>query len=102
MSDKSLLEMACGEAARETISFMDEMDEAVSRGAKTMKTFMDENRVKASLAKTGMVILYGDALSNKAIDKGKFKFKVCLTCGNKGTLKILLQEALLSIENPNR
>ena len=32
MSDKSVLEMTCDEAARETISFMDEMDEAVSRG----------------------------------------------------------------------
>ena len=100
MSDESLLEMTCGEAAREVISFMDEMDEAVSRGAETMQAFMEENRIKASLAETGIIILYGDALSNKAIDKGKFK--VCLTCGNKDTLKILLQEALLSIENPNR
>ena len=100
MSDESFLEMTCGEAAREVISFMDEMDEAVSRGAETMQAFMEENRIKASLAETGIIILYGDALSNKAIDKGKFK--VCLTCGNKDTLKILLQEALLSIENPNR
>ena len=100
MSDKSVLEMACGEAAHATISFMNEMDEAVSRGAETMQAFMEENKVKASLAETGIIILYGDALSNKATDKSKFK--VCLTCGNKGTLKILLQEALLSIENPNR
>ena len=100
MSDKSVLEMAYGEAAHATVSFMDEMDEAVSRGAETMQAFMEENRIKASLAETGIIILYGDALSNKAIDKGKFK--VCLTCGNKNTLKILLQEALLSIENSNR
>lgn len=100
MSDKSVLEMVCDEAAHATISFMDEMDEAVSRGAETMRAFMEENRVKASLAETGIIILYGDALSNKAIDEGKFK--VCLTCGNKDTLKILLQEALRSIENPNR
>lgn len=100
MSDKSVLEMVCDEAAHATISFMDEMDEAVSRGAETMRAFMEENRVKASLAETGIIILYGDALSNKAIDEGKFK--VCLTCGNKGTLRILLQEALRSIENPNR
>lgn len=102
MSDKSVLEMTCDEAAHATISFMDEMDEAVNRGAETMRAFMEENRIKASLAETGIIILYGDALSNKVIDKGKFKFKACLTCGNKDTLKILLQEALLSIENPNR
>ncbi len=100
MSDESVLEMTCGEAVHATISFMDEMDEAVSRGAETMQAFMEENKVKALLAETGIIILYGDALSNKAIDKGKSK--VCLTCGNKNTLKILLQEALLSIENPNR
>lgn len=100
MSDKSVLEMTCSEAARETISFMDEMDEAVSRGAKTMKAFMEENRVKASLAETGIIILYGDALSNKATDSSKVK--VCMTCGDKGTLKVLLQEALSVIENPNR
>lgn len=100
MSDESVLEMTCGEAAHATISFMDEMDEAVSRGAETMQAFMEENKVKASLAETGIIILYGDALSNK--ETGSGKFKVCLTCGNKGTLKILLQEALSSIENPNR
>lgn len=72
-----------------------------AEGAETMQAFMEENRVKASLAETGIIILYGDAVSNK-IDKGKGKFKIRLTCGNKGTLKILLQEALLSIENPNR
>lgn len=32
MSDKSVLEMTSDEAAHATVSFMDEMDEAVSRG----------------------------------------------------------------------
>lgn len=32
MSDESVLEMTCSEAAHETISFINEMDEAVERG----------------------------------------------------------------------
>lgn len=65
-----------------------------------MQAFMRENKVKASLAETGIIILYGDALSNKATDQGRFK--ACMTCGNKDTLKVLLQEAFSVIENPNR
>ena len=98
MSDESVLEMTCGEAARETVSFMNEMDKAVERGTNTMQAFMRENKVKASLAETGIIILYGDALSNKATGQGRFK--ACMTCGNKGTLKVLLQEALSVIEKP--
>lgn len=90
--------MTCGEAARETVSFMNEMDKAVERGTNTMQAFMRENKVKASLAETGIIILYGDTLSNKATDRGRFK--ACMACGNKDTLKVLLQEALSAIEKP--
>lgn len=83
----------------DAVRFMGEMDETVKRGAEAMQAFMRENRVKALLAETGVVILYGDGLSNRATDRGKFK--ICLTSGHKGTLKLLLQEALKAIEEPN-
>ena len=50
MSDKSVLEMTCGEAAREIISFMDEMDEAVSRGLKQCRHLW--RRIVCALSET--------------------------------------------------
>lgn len=99
MSDAAILDMARDAVTDKVVSFMDEMDEAVKRGADAMQAFMEDNKVKATFAETGIIILYGDALSNKATDHGKFK--VCLTSGHKDTLKLLLQEALKVLEEPN-
>lgn len=99
MSDAAILDMMSDAATDKVVSFMDEMDEAVKRGADAMQAFMEDNKVKATFAETGVIILYGDTLSNKATDHGKFK--VCLTSGHKDTLKLLLQEALKVLEEPN-
>ena len=71
------------------VSFMDEMDDAAQKGADAMQDYMKEHVMEALLAETGFIILYGDALSNKATDHDKFK--ICLTTGHKETIKILLQ-----------
>lgn len=99
MSDAAMEDIMSDVAIDKVISFMDEMDETVKRGADAMQAFMEENKVKATFAETGVIILYGDGMSNRATDHGKFK--ICLTSGHKDTLKLLLQEALKVIEEPN-
>lgn len=67
-------------------------------GVERLKKHFEQHELGIMLAKTGLVILYGDEVSNKLQPGEKRgKFKVCAVTGNKGTVKVLLEEAMKQI-----
>lgn len=88
-------EVEAAKIANGVISFMNELDEAMQTGAETIKEFLRTKKFESTLAESGVVILYGDRLSNKAEDHEKFK--VCFAGGHKDTIHLLLQEALIAL-----
>lgn len=89
-------EVEAAKIANGVISFMDELDEAMRTGVDTIQEFLRTKKFESTLAESGVVILYGDRLSNKAEDHEKFK--VCFAGGHKDTIHLLLQEALIALE----
>lgn len=87
---------AAAKIANSVISFMEELDNAIQTGTETLREFLGTKQFESTLAESGVVILYGDRLSNKA--ENHEKFKVCYAGGHKDTIHLLLQEALIALE----
>lgn len=87
-----------GAIADKVVSSINETDESMFDAADRLKTYLEQHELEATLAKTGLVLLYGDSVSShlKPGEK-RGKFKICAISGNKGTVKTLLLEALANI-----
>lgn len=91
-------ESGFGTIADKVVAFMNETDESMFDGVERLKKHFEQHELEAKLAKTGLVILYGDDISNKLKPgETRGRFKVCAVTGNKGTVKILLEEAMKQI-----
>lgn len=97
-AEKMLKESGFGAISNKVVSFMDDTDEAMFDAADRLKEYLEQHELEAMLAKTGLVLLYGDSVSShlKPGEK-RGKFKICAISGNKGTVKILLEEAMKQI-----
>lgn len=97
-AEKMLKESGFGAISNKVVSFMDETDESMFDAADRLKTYLEQHELEATLAKTGLVLLYGDSVSShlKPGEK-RGKFKVCAISGNKGTIKTSLLEAMANI-----
>lgn len=97
-AEKMLKESGFGAIGEKVVSFMNETDESMFDAADRLKTYLEQHELEAKLAKTGLVLLYGDGISNH-LEPGETrgKFKVCAISGNKNTVKTLLLEAMANI-----
>lgn len=97
-AEETLEKSGPGAIADKVVAYMDETDESMFDAADRLKTYLEQHELEAKLAKTGLVLLYGDEISNH-LEPGekRGKFKVCAISGNKGTVKTLLLEAIANI-----
>lgn len=97
-AEETLEKSGFGTIADKVVAFMNETDESMFDGVERLKKHFEQHELETMLAKTGLVILYGDDISNKLKPgETRGRFKVCAVTGNKGTVKILLEEAMKQI-----